>query len=378
MLLAGLALLGLGTVMVYSASANLGAPGEWVNRQEVRHIGYAVVSAMLMFALWRIDYRWLVASRAGFAAVTVGLIVSLGLALAVMVPGWGVEINGARRWFRLGSGPHSLTFQPSELVKLASIVFLACWLGRPRDDARRFLRSLVGILVVLLSVGAVVTEDFSVAVVIGMTTVAVLILAGVRWYYLTLLIAPSAAAVYFLIVQMPARWARITAFLDPWDQANPSSYHARQGLIAIGSGGLWGKGLGNGTLKLGFLPEDSTDFIFAVICEELGFFGAALVLGLIAVILVLSWRTAGRAEDRAGKLLAGGLGVLIVLQALLHVAVNIGSAPPTGTCLPLVSAGGTALVLGAAALALIVSVSARRGTSSPWDCRQTGRQDPAT
>jgi cell division protein FtsW len=360
-LLAGLALLGLGTVMVYSACANLAAQAPWFERQEIRHVGFAVVSGLLMFTLWRVDYRWFYRSKVGYTLVIIALAASLAMCVMVMTK-LGVKINGASRWLRIGKGMYSLTFQPSELVKLFSVVFLACWLGQPQRDTRRFFKVFVPAMgITLLCVGAVAKEDFSLAATIGITCVTVLFLAGVRWYYLLLLLPPAAGAVWLLVVKDPMRWARITAFLNPWNTAVANTYQARQALIAIGSGGVWGKGLGNGALKMGFLPEDSTDYIFAVICEELGFFGAAFVLGLVAVILFLSWRTAVRSGDRTGRLLAGGMGVLTVVQALLHVAVNAGSAPPTGTSLPLVSAGGTALLLGAVSLAAIVSVSAHQG-----------------
>lgn len=359
-LLAGLALLGLGTVMVYSACANLANPVPWYDRQEVRHVAYAFIAALLLFTLWRIDYRWFYRTRAGYGLVIAATAASLILCGLVMTS-LGVRINGASRWLRLGGGPHSLTFQPSELVKVLSVVFLACWLGKEARDPRRFFRCfLPAMAMTLVFVGAVAKEDFSLAAVIGITCVAVMFLAGVRWYYLLLLLPAAGAAFWFLVVQDPSRWLRITAFLNPWDASSASTYQGRQALIAIGSGGMWGKGLGNGALKMGFLPEDSTDYIFSVICEELGFFGAALVLALVAVILFLSWRTAARSGDRTGRLLAGGMGVLAVVQALLHVAVNIGAAPPTGTSLPMISAGGTALLLGASSLAMIASVSAHQ------------------
>ena len=208
-----------------------------------------------------------------------------------------------------------------------------------------------------------------------MTASAILVLAGMPWHYLLTLLGPAAAGFYLLVVRVPVRWARILAFVNPWDEASRWTYQVRQSLIAIGSGGMWGKGLGKGQLKLDFLPQDGTDFIFAVICEEMGFMGAVVLLTLIAVVLYLSWRVAARSRDGIGRLLAGGLGVLIVLQALVHVAVNIGAAPPTGMSLPLVSAGGTALLLAAVAMATIVSVSAhtRPGGSAGPAYRLGGR-----
>ncbi len=367
-LLAALALLGLGTVMVYSASANLAVHSQWYNRQEIRHIGYAVVAAILMFTVWRVDYRWLYRSRFGYGLIIGAMVLSILLTAAVMVHGVGMEKKGAHRWLPLGLG---LTFQPSELLKLISVIFLACWLGQPQRDTRSFTKAfLPAMAITLISVGAVVKEGFSLATIIGLTLGAVLLLSGIRWYYLFMLIPPAAAAAYFLVMRNPMRLGRITAFQHVWDASSATTYQARQSLIAIGSGGLWGKGIGNGALKLGFLPEANNDFIFAVLCEELGFFGAALLISLVAVILFLSWRIAARSKDRTGRILAGGMGVLIVVQALLHIAVNISAAPPTGTCLPLVSAGGTDLILGAISIAMIVSVSAHQDGDELLDGRR--------
>jgi len=379
LLLAALALLAMGVVMVYSASSSVAAEGSWMNRQEGRHLIYAVLAAGVMLLLWRVDYRALAGRKGAGWPATVLLVVSLILSLVVMVPGVGTEVNGARRWFRFGSGIFLLSFQPSELVKIALVAFLACWLGREGRKVRSFTRVFVPAVFLLgVCVASVILEDFGTAAIVGMTAVAMFILAGIPWYYLLTLAPPAAAGVYFLVYRVQFRWARIIAFVNLWDEASRWTYQGRQALIAIGSGGLWGKGLGNGVLKRGFLPEDSTDFIFAILCEELGFVGAAVLLGLIAMLLYLSWRVASRSADRTGRLLAGGMGILITLQALMHVGVNLGSIPPTGLNLPLVSAGGTALVLMASAVAMIVSVSARNpvaggGRSAVADAKSRGR-----
>jgi len=359
----GMGLLAVGVMMVYSASASVTAQTEWIHRQEIRHLLFAVAALAVMGLLWRMDYRrW---ARGG-AVMPAGILLAAAVVLTagVMVPGLGVRINGARRWYRLGLGRAALSFQPSELLKLALVVFLACWLGREGRNNRSFKRTFVpaaGLLAVCA--GVVATEDFGTAALIGLVTVVVLFLARVPWWHILTLIPPAAAGFYLLVVRVPSRWARIVAFIHPWRQT-PATYQGRQALIAIGSGGLWGKGLGNGTLKLGFLPEDCSDFVFAVICEELGFFGAAMVLALLGLFLVLAWRVAVR-SDGVGRLLAGGLGAMIGLQSLLHVSVNVGSAPPTGVGLPLVSAGGTGLVATAAAVAMIISVSARWSPATP-------------
>ncbi|MCD4699579.1 MAG: FtsW/RodA/SpoVE family cell cycle protein, partial [Phycisphaerae bacterium] len=211
--------------------------------------------------------------------------------------------------------------------------------------------------------GLVVTQDFGTAAIIGVTSVAVLLVGGVRWYYLAGLVPFGAGAFYLFVVSAPHRWARIEAMLNPTDTSNPATYQPGQALIAIGSG-VEPAGPGAGVAKYGYLPESQTDFIFANICEELGMLGAILVIGLLLLWLFLACRTAIRAPDRFGALLAGGLGFLIAFQATLHIAINIPPAPPTGVSLPFVSAGGSSLLLMSAATALIVSVSSRKKTSN--------------
>ncbi len=194
----------------------------------------------------------------------------------------------------------------------------------------------------------------------------VMFLAGVPWYYLAAAVALGGGAFYHLVAATPYRLQRVLVLLDPWSQTNPSAYQSQQSLIAILSGGWRGVGLGNGVRKLGFLPEDSTDFIFAGFCEEWGFRGAILLMGLM---LIWTWnfrRAASRASEPLGRVLAASLGVMIVLQGLMHIAVNLVMLPPTGISMPFVSAGGTALVLMAAAAAIIVSVTGHReGMTKP-------------
>ncbi|MCK4602070.1 MAG: FtsW/RodA/SpoVE family cell cycle protein, partial [Phycisphaerae bacterium] len=170
----------------------------------------------------------------------------------------------------------------------------------------------------------------------------------------------AAGAFYFFIMRSPHRWSRILAVLDPSSQANRCAYQARQSLLAIRLGGWFGSGVGRGIQKLGYLPEDSTDFIFAAYCEEWGFIGAALLMGLFLFWMWHARRAAVRAGDRFGQLLAGSLGLLIAMQVVLHMAVAMVVAPPTGMSLPFVSAGGTALVIMAATTAVIISVTAHR------------------
>jgi len=162
------------------------------------------------------------------------------------------------------------------------------------------------------------------------------------------------------VARDPHRLNRIKAFLNPWDPENPCAYHARQSLLTIMTGGYFGKGLGEGMLKRGFLPEGTTDFIFSVFCEEWGLVGALMLIGLVCLWIWNAYRTSVHAGDGFGRALAGALGFVISFQALLHIAVDLVAAPPTGIGWPFISAGGTQLVVMAAAAALILSVSAHR------------------
>jgi cell division protein FtsW len=256
-------------------------------------------------------------------------------------------------------GP-GLTFQPSELVKLATIVLLAAWLSRPDVSPRSLTRGLAAsVLVVLLAVAPVIQEDFGTALLIVVAAGSVMLLAGVPAWSLLLLAAGGAAAFYLLVSRDASRMARIHALFDPWSTTNPAAYQPRQSLIALLNGGWTGRGLGRGVTKLGFLPEDTTDFIFSVYVEETGLIGALLLLGLILAWIWHARRASVYAPDRFGMLLAGGVGVMVAVQALLHVAVDLVVLPPTGMGLPFVSAGGSAMVIMAAGVALTVAVTAR-------------------
>ncbi len=240
--------------------------------------------------------------------------------------------------------------------------------GRTKASVGDITASLTGNELISFSKrlrGATITQDFGTSVVIGIAAVVTLLLAGLRLRHMLLMAAPAAMGAYLFVMRSPHRLARITAMGDIWSPTNPSAYQPRQSMLAILTGGWTGKGLGNGTLKLGFLPEDSTDFIFSVLCEEWGFIGAVGLLVLVMLWIRHSWQISLDAGDRFGQVLAGSLGFLIAAQALMHIAVDTVVLPPTGISLPFVSAGGTSLILMAGAAALIVSVSARQKVKDP-------------
>ena len=367
LLLAAVALLALGVVMVHSAVASVAEPGAWYARRDLRHTGFAAVAVLILMFAWRFDYRRLPGrGRIGLLVPTLLLVVALICALLVYVPGVGHEVGGRYRWIRIGPADYSIGFQPSELVKLSLVFFLAAWLTRKATDIRSFSWTfLPAVGLTMLCVGLVVREDLGTAVLIGTAAFVVMFLAGIPWHYLLAPLPFAAGGFWMFVVQDPGRWGRIAAMIDPWSTANPSAYHARQSLLAVMTGGYFGKGLGHGMLKRGFLPEGSTDFIFSVFCEEWGLVGALLLVGLVLLWMWHARRVSVRAGDRFGRTLAGSLGFAIALQAVLHIAVDLVAAPPTGIGCPFVSAGGTRLWAMAAATSLILSVGARapaRGT----------------
>ncbi len=362
LLISSAALLALGVVMVHSAMASVARPGPWYARVDIRHTLFAAASLMLLLVLWRMDYRVLDTGRKFpyLAATLLGI--SLIAGVLVFIPPIGFAKGGQYRWIRLGPPKYSIGLQPSELIKLSMIAFLAAWLTRPEREIKSFQKTFLPAMgLILVAVGLVVTQDFGTAFLIGVSSMMVLLLAGVPVVYLLTPLPLVAAGLFAMRWLWPGQWqmrmSRITAMIDPWSPSNPSAFQARQSLMAILNGGWFGRGPGNGLRKLGYLPEDSTDFIFAVYCEEWGFAGAMLLVGLMVLWIWCARRVALRAADRFGQVLAASLGFAIALQMVLHVAVDLVAAPPTGMGLPFVSAGGTALIILSAATAGIVSVA---------------------
>jgi len=369
LVLASIALLALGVVMVHSAAASVALRGPWYGRVDTRHTLFAILAAGVLLTFSRIDYRRLGRGR----AVPIGAACLLGFAILccvlVFVPGVGHSMGGKARWLRVGPERYSIGFQPSELLKISLLVFLAAWLARPGVNVRSFGKTfLPATLLIGLCAGLVVRNDFGSAAILGLTAVAVLWMAGVPGRYLLLYLPVAAGGVWKFIVNDPARWPRIEALLDPWSTANPAAFQPRQSLLAVLNGGWFGQGPGNGVLKLGYLPEDTTDFIFSAYCEEWGFAGAVLLMAILVLWMLQARKTAAKAGEPFGRVLAGGLGFLVAVQAVLHIAVDLVLAPPTGMSLPFVSAGGTSLLATALATAMIVSVSAHSPAEAAGEC----------
>lgn len=344
---------------VESAPTELTAtrPGVWRwTPLASKHLVYVALAVGLYVVIGRIDYRRLAPPDAPLARSPVFwfLLLATFACMLVLVPGIGTSINGARRWIKLGP----VQIQPSELAKWAAVLFTAYWLTRPQTDARQFVRGFVpavvpvGVLCLL-----VVIQDFGTAVLIGACALTILLAGRVRWWHVGVLLVPAMAAAYWFVTQKEYRLRRILAFRDPYASPEGEGYHMIQSLLSFTTGGVTGRGLGNGVQKLGYLPEDTTDFIFAVICEELGLFGAMLVVVLYLGILYVAWETIRRKRDDFGRLLAFGIASMVGLQAAINIAVATVSVPTKGLSLPLISAGGSGMVITCASLGLLYSVT---------------------
>ena len=362
-------LMTVGAIMVLSSEAGLdGSLLELDSRLRpaLRQAAFAAVGFGLMVGFRRLPYglcRW----RPGreFQPALLLLLVACVLLLLVYVPGIGVERNGARRWIALGP----VVFQPSELAKLALVVFLAAWFSAPGRDPRRFWKALLpAAAVMVLLVGLVGVEDFGTAALLALVGGAVLLACGCRWWHLGLLSLPGTAMLAALLVDKPYRVARLMNFRDVWADPQGATYHPLQSLCTIASGGWWGRGLGSGIQKYGYLPQGRSDFIFALLCEELGIIGGILVIGLLLVLLWQGRRAMLRSADSFGRLLACGITMLIGLQAAMNIAVVTVMVPTKGIALPFVSAGGTGLLVFCAAVGILASV----GRSAPAVPRAIG------
>jgi cell division protein FtsW len=351
LLTATLCLLAFGAVMVYSsssASSLLQGSGSGTG-----YLVKFVIYGALGLALMRLLARDGIARVQGLVAPL--LAVSFVLVLAVHVPHLGVSVNGARRW--IGSGP--LQFQPSELLKLSLVLYCATLLAR-RPQRVHDLRELAKPLLVVVSCACllVVTQpDLGTAMVIAFTTCALLVATGIPPRNLAIIGGSALAVVAVYAIARPYARARLTSFVDPWAHASGSGFQAVQGQIAIGSGGLFGVGPGQSVQKIFYLPEAQTDFILAVIGEELGVVGMFALLFLYGMIAYAGLRVAKAARSLHSALIAVGMTSLIVSQALLNVFAVLGLAPLTGVPLPLVSYGSSSMIVTLAAMGLLLNVA---------------------
>ncbi|QDR80384.1 stage V sporulation protein E [Sporomusa termitida] len=343
-------LLGFGIVMVYSSSAvsayvNYNDSYYFLKRQMI----WATLGLLAMLFTMNVDYHaWRTLAKPA-------MLVTLVLLVLVLIPGLGKVVNGARRWLGFGS----LYLQPSEIAKLAMVLFTANSLAKSQDKISSFTKGVVPQLTMLLVVfGLILKEpDLGTALVIGGTVFILLFAAGAKLSHLGSLGALGVAGIIGAILVEPYRLKRLLAFSDPWADPLNSGYHIIQSLYAIGSGGLFGVGLGRSREKFLYLPEPHTDFIFAILGEELGFIGTVTVIILFFLLAWRGYKIAISAPDIFGSLLAGGITSIIVLQALMNIAVVTASMPVTGIPLPFISFGGSALIFTLAGVGILLNIS---------------------
>jgi cell division protein FtsW len=343
-------LLSVGVVMVYSASAIVAGerfrdPYFFLKKQ----LFWAALGGAGLWLALRTDYRRL---ERFMLPILVGAIVLLVL---VLIPPVGQAINGTRRWIRLGF----VSFQPAEVAKLALVIYLATFLARRRETLGDFWHGLLPPLAVAAGLAGLILAqpDLGSCLTLVALTFALLFLAGGRVRHLGLVLASALPLLALAIWVAPYRMRRITAFVDPWADPRGSGFQIIQSWLALGNGGVVGQGIGGSRQKLFYLPESHTDFIFAIVGEELGFLGAAAIVALFAVFVWRGLRIGLRAPDPFGAYLALGITVLIGTQTLVNLGVVTGLLPTKGLPLPFISFGGSALLVTMVSTGVLLNIS---------------------
>ena len=347
-----LGLIIISVVMVYSSSSVVALTSYddaafFARRQLI----WAVVGFLAMAITMRMDHRRLGEQRVVMAI----LLVSLLLLAATLVPGIGRMVNGSRRWLRFGM----LSFQPSEFAKVALVVYLSYYIAKKGERIRDFMNGVTPAYVVagVFMATAVFQPDFGTTMTIALVTGIMLFAGGANVLHLGATVLAGLPFMYLAVFHKAYRARRIFSFLDPWADPQGAGHQIIQSFLAFGSGGIFGRGLGEGRQKLLFLPERHSDFIYAVIGEELGLIGALVVLALFLFLLWRGMRIALSANERFSRLLAFGITLLVCLQALMNMAVVTGMFPTKGIALPLVSYGGSSLVITMGVLGVLLNIS---------------------
>lgn len=371
-----LILLAIGLVMVYSSSIAMSEAAKMTDYRAhyflVRHsvfLGIGFVCACIAFqipiATWQRLAPWL-------------FIAGAFLLVLVLIPGIGKDVNGSRRWIRLGF----MTMQPSEVMKLLAVLYAADYTVRKAAFMHDFKRGFLPMAAVMVFVGAMLLRepDFGALVVITSITMAILFLGGLNWRVFAALIILLAVSFAVLVVTSPYRWERMRGFMDPWSDPYGKSYQLTHSLIAFGRGEWTGVGLGASVEKLFYLPEAHTDFLLAVIAEELGFVGVAVIIGLFGLLIHRAFavgREAMMREKYFAALVAQGIAVWITVQAFINMGVNMGMLPTKGLTLPFLSFGGTGILVNCVAVAILLRIDyenraqARSGSKSSAKVRRS-------
>jgi cell division protein FtsW len=361
---AALLLVSLGLVMVYSSSIATAEAGRYTGNNSayflLRHGMFLALALSAATAVFLVPVRvWQKAAPWLFAACILLLVL-------VLIPGIGREVNGARRWLSLGVA----NMQPSEFMKLAAVLYAADYVVRKHAVLKNFRRGLLPMLAVMLVVAWLLLRepDFGALVVVAVTAFGVLFLGGMSARHFGALLGMLGAGSVLLVLSSPYRMQRILGFMDPWSDAYGKGYQLSHALIAFGRGEWLGVGLGASVEKLHYLPEAHTDFLLAVIAEELGLLGVMTVIGLFVWVVLRAFligRQAALRERHFPALVAQGIGIWIGFQALINMGVNMGLLPTKGLTLPLMSFGGTGLLVNCVAIAVLIRID--------WENRQLAR-----
>jgi cell division protein FtsW len=347
-----LIIISIGLILLASASMGISDklfhnPFHFLFRQSV----YAIIGVIFGFFIIRLPLSW-------WEKISIYLLFIVTILLfLVLIPGVGKAVNGSTRWFGLGA----FTIQPSEFAKVAVVLYIADYLTRRQDEIRD---NIIGFVKPMLLLGAIdclllLEPDFGAVAVITLSVLGMLFLAKARLWQFMVLLLLVAACLGGLAISSPYRLMRITSFLDPWAKPFDSGYQLTQSLIAFGRGGTFGLGLGNGIQKLFYLPEAHTDFLFAVLAEELGVVGQMVVLGLFSLLIgriLYIGRIAGKIGNVFATYVANGLGLILGLQVIVNVGVNVGLLPTKGLTLPLMSYGGSSMMFSCVIIAILLRI----------------------
>ncbi|MBR2916834.1 MAG: putative lipid II flippase FtsW [Clostridia bacterium] len=345
-------LLAFGLVMLLSASSPTAYASSRTGHDSFyyfkRQLIWVLIGGAAMFVASNYDYTKLKRFK------KLAIVGSVILLIVVLIPGIGVIVNDARRWIQIGP----INFQPSEVVKFGVVLFMAASLA----DNYKVLKSFSGLMVYLVILGVIaglimLEPHFSCTMLILSSAAVMLFVAGARWKHIGLLSLPVGAGIVAMVAVAPYRLERVTTFLDPFKNIQDEGWQIVQSLYAIGSGGIFGAGIGQSRQKYLNISEPQNDFIFSIICEELGLLGAILVVALFAFLIYRGIKIAMEAPDLFGTLLTLGIISLIAIQALVNIAVVTSSIPVTGMPLPFFSYGGTALAITMAEMGVVLNVS---------------------
>jgi cell division protein FtsW len=341
-----------GVVMVYSASSVMATKKfhdgfYFLKRQGI----YAIIGFGAMAGAMRIDYHFWKK-----AAIPI-LLVCLGLLVLVLIPGIGGSAGGSSRWIRLPG----FSLQPSEMAKIAFIMYMAFSLDKKQDKVRLFSSGFLPYMVVLAVMLLLLLKqpDLGSSLTLGCVAMVMLFAAGTRLSYILSMVLLALPFLYYAVMHVDYRRRRIMAFLNPWEDPSNTGFQIIQSWIAVGTGGIFGQGLGEGKQKLFYLPEAHTDFIFSVVGEELGFIGVMIIASMFFLLIHRGIRVALYAEDNFGRSLAFGISTLLGLEAFVNIAVVTGLFPTKGLALPFISYGGSSLIITLFAIGILLNISAR-------------------